>query len=726
MAATVPAAPALIPAAPAAPAVPGAPAPVVFVVVLGARAGAPLPAALAVCPATALTGLVVLVTAAGGCEAVISGNGSAGALQATYKVNDTAQTRDKRMKTRLRVNGDDAAAHPYLDATSHIASRKAASFYESFARQTNSPSARPARSTVFVAGLSFVSRLGASVDIAPVSASTEPAMCIRVPDAALREHRASDVYPLSVRCIRVESLMAAKVNTQSGGRALGVWQMLMLLACFGCNTLLGNERVQSNAASSVQRDSGLERAEAQDGGVAKRADAPDVAGRNERGGTAGRAPAQDSPAAGDKADPSADAPDATVRGAAGSAAADSGDAGSPREPQPDAMAIRGTVVDSYRRPVPGAWVWIDAQSVQTDENGQFGFDSATSVYDLTLTVSHTNASGAPLREAWRYEGITRRDPTIQCLSGFGYRNANIQLHVALDGFPQPAGPYLVAAFGSRDYGMGWWVDRADFVPPTLSWFGPDLETTGNLHALLYQTDNTGIPIGYHAHTALPAQLGNTTTDVTLSFPAGQIPSIRLSGQVSGPHERARNDLLVQHFADGTELTVPLSIQSLDTFSYLAPRLPDSSTTVVMREGSLSPPYAAAVIEGVTSDRGDLSLEIPRTPQLTAPGDGKSGVDETTAFSWTLSEPRVAMLVAYGSSLADILYVVTANTEAQLPTGAAFGYTVPAATSFTWYVYTRDATSIDDVTADASHTLLADHWTTGHYAASVPRTFVTAE
>jgi hypothetical protein len=522
--------------------------------------------------------------------------------------------------------------------------------------------------------------------------------------------------------------MAAKVNTQSGG-LLGV-QVLTLLVCVGCNTLLGNERVQSNAASTVQRDSGLERAEAQDGGVAKGADSVDAATRNERCGTAGRAPAQDAPAAGGKAAQPADAPDAsrdaTVPAAAGNAAADSGDAGSQPDPAPDATAIRGTVVDSYRRPVPGAWVWLDAQSVQTDENGQFSFESATSVYDLTLTVSHTNASGAPLREAWRYEGITRRDPTIQCFSGFGYRNANIQLHVALDGFPQPSGPYVVAAFGSRDFGLGWWVDSAEFVPPVLSWFGPDFQTTGNLHALLYQTDSTGLPSGYRSHTVAPAQLGNTTTDVTLSFPVGEIPSIKLSGQVSGPHERARNDLLVQHFADGTELTVPLSIQSLDTFSYLAPRLPDSSTTVVMREGSLSPPYAAAVIEGATSDRGDLWLEIPRTPQPTAPGDGKSGVDETTAFAWTLSEPRVAMLVAYSSSLADILYVVTTNTEAQLPTGAAFGYTVPAATSFSWYIYTRDATSIDDVTADASHTLLSNRWTTGHYAASVQRTFVTAE
>lgn len=347
-------------------------------------------------------------------------------------------------------------------------------------------------------------------------------------------------------------------------------------------------------------------------------------------------------------------------------------------------------------------------------------------YDLTLTLSQTNASGAPLREVWRYEGLTRRDPTLQCYSGFSQRSGSLQLHVALDGFPQQGGPFVVAAFASRDLGMGWWVDKADFAPPALSWFGPDPQTAGNLHALLYQTDPTGLPIAYQSHALAQAQIGGAPTDVTLSFPSSTIPSIMLSGRVTGPHERARSDLLVQHFADGTELTIPLSIQALDTFSYLAPSLPDSSTTVVVREGGSSPPYAAAVIEGGASERSDLSLEIPRTPQLTAPGDGKSGVDETTDFGWTLSEPRVAMLVAYSDNLGDILYVVTDSTETRLPTGAAFGYTVPAGTSFSWYVYTRDATSIDDVTADADHTLLTTQWTTGHYAASIPRTFVTAE
>jgi hypothetical protein len=507
--------------------------------------------------------------------------------------------------------------------------------------------------------------------------------------------------------------MTANVNTHGHTGCV-----LLCCGLLGCNTLLGNERVQSTsemrAPVEKQPDSGTAEPDA--------SVEPLKGGRSAAVASDGGEPGRDAATAGEPVGPSERDAGATPAAGSGGQAPAAGSGGSSA---PDAPAgIQGTVVDNYRRPVPGAWVWLGVESVQTDADGRFRFASATASYDLTLTVATTNALGTAFREIWRYEGLTRRDPTIQCFSGFSYRSANLQLHVAMPGYPQAGGPLVVAGFASPDYIGSWYLDKRDFVPPLLTWSGPEPTTAGQVHALAYHSDALGVPTAFDAYEVVPAQLGAAATDLTLGLAPSEVPGITLSGRVAGPGERARSDLVVQHFPDGAELAIPM--RSGEAFTYRAPALPDSSTTLVLREGGFTPPYASAVIEGFTSDRSDLALEIPRTPQLTAPGDGKSAVDQSTAFRWLLGEPRLAMLIAFNASSTDVLYVVTEDTETQLPLDGSFGYTPPAGTSFSWYVFTRDATSIDDVTADASHSLLASRWTTGHYAASVPRTFVTAE
>lgn len=540
---------------------------------------------------------------------------------------------------------------------------------------------------------------------------------------------------------------------------------LMLVAC---NSVLGNEPVlATNASGSTAQAGSRATGEQPDGGATRAGDGTDAAVRagregdssapragGGRGGMGEQSDTGDTPDTGmddaagggrSESGPSSQQAEAGAGGmvaamtqaGAGAAPADTGDGaggdaadgdgGEQADPRGVASAVRGTLVDSYHRPVSGARVWLGAESVVTDDQGSFQFPSVAAVYDIAFTVTRTNAAGTPMREVWRYEGLTRRDPTLQCYSGFAYHDSSLAMHVELDGFGQSGGPVVFAGFGSPDYVNSWWLDQADFLAEHLGWFGPGSETSGSLHAIAYEVDALGAPLRYLSYASVPVTLGAGQADVTLALSTEALPAFAVAGSVSGPGERTRSDLLVEHFTDGTELTLPVNSHGGESFSYLAPRLPAATTTLVALEGNVaSTPYAVAVVTGLSTDRAGLALEIPRTPALTAPGDGKSDVDAETVFSWTLEQPRLAMFVAYTASAADTMYVVTSQTQVTLPVGPTIAYEPPAGASFTWYVYTRDAASTDEVTAGIDSTLLRSQWTTGQYAASVSRSFVTAQ
>lgn len=96
-----------------------------------------------------------------------------------------------------------------------------------------------------------------------------------------------------------------------------------------------------------------------------------------------------------------------------------GASGAPTDPAPTKTtdeSIHGRVLDGFQRPVPDATLRIGTQMAKSDAMGRFSFDTVPATYDLVLTVSPLPAAGLARHAVWRYEGLTRRDPTVQCFT----------------------------------------------------------------------------------------------------------------------------------------------------------------------------------------------------------------------------------------------------------------------------------------------------------------------
>jgi hypothetical protein len=358
-------------------------------------------------------------------------------------------------------------------------------------------------------------------------------------------------------------------------------------------------------------------------------------------------------------------------------------------------AVNGTVMDFFGHKLPNVVVTIGTATVSTDTDGKFTIPSVAGTYDASLVVN-TLVSGQSATYGWVYQGLTRRDPTLQVYRGVPDQSG--YLHVTITNGTYGGPPYTTLAFGSPDgsYPVKVYYDpgptgESDYV----YWYGPG-STQGGIHALNWNTDANSIPTSYLRYTELPVSVDNSgnETPVAITYPSTTVPTGVISGTVTSPTSNSRDNYAHLRFTDNAALPLLDDYPAANSFSYTVPDLANSTITIAATEGGYLGPFAVAH-KDVAAGQTNVALSIPAPPTLVSPTDAATAVNASTTFRWT-ARPGVVLFSVLDNNAYDGVFIVTTSNSATLPLfdGASL---LRGGAEHSWYV----ETDLDVATVDAA-------------------------
>jgi hypothetical protein len=362
-------------------------------------------------------------------------------------------------------------------------------------------------------------------------------------------------------------------------------------------------------------------------------------------------------------------------GGAGGAAGDmggggDGNAGSGTGGVPDEGTVTGRIIDFWGRAVPAVPVEIGAQVVQADADGEFTIEDVAPQYDVNLFVSWEGGM-----YGWRFEGLTRRDPTLQVYAGLPERDGYLTftpMDATLTGSRR-----CNVSFGGPDTMLYYSDVPSNGSASIVDWRGP-ATTSVVMRGLVFSFDSmTYLPTGYHAYASGIATLSDTIdADVSLSLPDDpNIQTGNITGTVNAVVSENRTNSVYVRFANDDGSTSAIQVvneyySGPDTFTYLVPSLPESAIFVTASSGNYGDgPYSLAYKDNVAPGQ-NVSLEIPAAPTPVSPAGQATppanGADTSTVFRWTGTSGG-CVLYFEDQDAYEGAFVVTANTQTTLPT-----------------------------------------------------------
>jgi hypothetical protein len=345
-------------------------------------------------------------------------------------------------------------------------------------------------------------------------------------------------------------------------------------------------------------------------------------------------------------------------GSAGSGAGTAGSGGAPNDP-----TVRGKVIDHLLHPVANVPVWIGSDMTSTDDDGEFELEDVTATYDVKMVVTYARYGNTAVA-GWVYEGLTRRDPTLQVYGGNALRSGDF---VFTPTNPPANGSTAVIALGS-EYG-NYARESAGAVQTSFSWYGPSTITAVG-HGLVW-TETNGVPTSYASYSATSSPIAFADTGSApwmLDFAPNTVATDTVSGSVTSPTTSDRTNAAFVRFTSGAviELARQTGANATANYSFLVPTLPNATITVMACEGDASFGEAAlAHRSDVTSGQTTPALDIPTPPRLFGPADG-STLNANSMFSWN-GPQDVSVVHMESVSFYESIYVVTARTSIPMPT-----------------------------------------------------------
>ncbi len=333
------------------------------------------------------------------------------------------------------------------------------------------------------------------------------------------------------------------------------------------------------------------------------------------------------------------------------------------------ITVSGRVIDFFRRPVPDAPVTLGAESVLTDDQGEFSFTGVTPPYDVSLIASTTRDGFGFRYYAYVYQGLTRPDPTLQVYNGLTARSGSLDLTISNANFNDDNRAVLYAFSSADGYASSLSIDAPLSISLTQNWDGPDA-TAGNAHGLLVLRSGSSDgdpPTTYEAYATAPLAFNDGATSIlTLDMTADIIPPVTLTGSVDSGTFGEQTHLVSLRFNDGTILPLLEDDATAPGFSYPVPALPGASLIVAASAGST--PYALAHADGVpAAPDQNIALTLPRPVTASAPGSGTEAGPGTT-FSWSTLGQTTGVYVWHLESdgFFEGIYVITSSSEIQFP------------------------------------------------------------
>lgn len=380
----------------------------------------------------------------------------------------------------------------------------------------------------------------------------------------------------------------------------------------------------------------------------------------------------------------------------GGSANEGGAGGEPVNTDP---TVHGTLIDFWGHPLVNQVVNIGDQQIATDKFGKFTAENVPATYDVTM--SFTRNSG-DFVYAWCFQGLTRRDPTLQVYQAL--ENSGTTGYVKVAATPSP-GPNDAIAMslgtpdGTRTKASLAANDQfGNYFDP--DWQGP-ASTSGMAHALYWTKNNsTTLPSAYKAFDSkLVALAEGTPLDYSFTLTAGDIVSKNVDGTVAPTGKGDRTNSMFLRFDTGDAIELANHTPPANTFSYLAPVVPKGSITIAASEDSgFTEPYAIVHKDGLNPGDAAGTLTIPAAATPTKPSTVSDMVDNTTEFSFVGSGDNKGGFVIHieANDYNQYFYIVTAQKKFTLPDVSGFLW-VPAR-DYRWRIETHgDYATVDQMT-----------------------------
>ncbi len=512
----------------------------------------------------------------------------------------------------------------------------------------------------------------------------------------------------------------ARKNMGSGDnerRFAGLAFLVVLVGIPACASLLGIEDIQQgpsasagsgNSANGSGNSTSGSGNSTSDGGKSNPGGGANQGGGANPGGGASQTAgdAGEGPSGGASPGGTSGAGGASGGSTAGSSgAAGAGGAGS---------SVHGHVIDFWGHKLSAVPVQIGASQAMTDTDGGFTIASAPAQYDVSLVVSFTEFGRLKTR-GWVYQGLTRRDPTLQVYEGLPSVEAPVDIN--------PNNPAvltdprtLTVALGGTDVSQteydvsGAGTDGTDVI-----WQGPTT-TKVTAHALIWENGSDGFPgtfLAYDTQTLSLSSLLTTHTKASFNLAATGtgIPIATITGTVAGTSFTDRSNEVFLRFPSNAVMLLLTDTPTTGSFTYTVPSIATVSATVAASQGDVSTQYAIAHKDGLAPGATLVNFAIPAPAKSLAvnPTGDLNKVSATTQFAFTAggtTAPFVAVLTGSDPSVSDDrLYVVSSKAPFTLPEVAGGMYTLKAGGSYVFRVETHGA--LADVDAMAGPTGFLD-------------------
>jgi hypothetical protein len=479
--------------------------------------------------------------------------------------------------------------------------------------------------------------------------------------------------------------MSQSARAEFGSRrAPRVSLLLSLLAMGACTSVLGIEDLHEGPRPGSGGDSNSA-GESTSGNSS-------TAGKGNSGGSTGATGGAPDPTGGGAPDPSA--------GSGGEAGGGQGDGGSSGAGSGD-PTVHGTVIDIWGNKLPNVPVQIGETLATTDANGRFTIENVSETYEASVDVEFVQYS-TPRSFGWVYQGLTRRDPTLQVFWGQPIREGRSD-------FSPPGPTYEVdekvsLAIGGPNGNDQGTIGEGGNDGFYVHWEGGDTYT-GTAHALFLHYDHsTELPTKYYSHTSSPLTVNETDrTKAALTLTRDSLASENLQGTATWTAAADRALQVWLHFTDHTTLQVVEDNYAVTPFSYLVPTLAKSTFAVAASQGD--PYYGETSItmrDGLSATSNPAFTMAPSV-KLTSPASGKTMVTGATNFVISPNGnggPYVFQFVNVDKNgPIQAIYLVTTQTSVTIPKVIGGGMELQANNLIEWRVGTHGAYA--DVDALAS-------------------------
>jgi hypothetical protein len=362
---------------------------------------------------------------------------------------------------------------------------------------------------------------------------------------------------------------------------------------------------------------------------------------------------------------------------------------------PVTSTVHGKLVDYWGQNIPNATLQIGAQQVSSDDNGEFTVDDVAETYDVSLLVGTTG---------WVFQGLTRRDPTLQIFNGLDLRYTTIDTGFKA-GTTVGANENITVAMATSsglDVHEDVGTDSTFYLYP--EWRG-GATATGTAHAL-YWTINpaTKLPAVYKAYDSKTQALADDvdgapiTFDLTSTTP---FTSKAITGTATPYGTSTRTNSVFARFSSGAVIQLVNHTPTLDAFSYLVPEgIPNASFTVAAWEGSTAGPMGLIHKGGLSPGEAVGALDIPAPPTVLTPPSGTANVDDKTNFTFKASADNAGAFLVTISADSDpqVLYIVTTQKKFQIPSVVDGAFVLAPGEDYNWWVETHGSfATVDEMT-----------------------------